>query len=206
MTRAEFIATIAPVAVQLRREGSPIFPSIRIAQALLETGGSIPEWCNVVGFKVGGGAPNAYWRGRSVSTRTWEVYDGIRYDNVTANWRAYDCVDDCFRDQDVLFGNVRYTRVRQAQTPVEQAEMLYRCGYATDPFYATKIAGLAAQFTQYDEEANEPMLDKGVAETIINTWMSLAWTEANDAGNAEQAEYIHWLADELRKAAGIKTE
>ncbi|GIP32842.1 hypothetical protein [Paenibacillus sp. J2TS4] len=37
MTREEFILRIAPIAVQLKTEGSPIFPSVRIAQAILET-------------------------------------------------------------------------------------------------------------------------------------------------------------------------
>lgn len=203
MTRAEFIRIIAPIAVKLRLEGSPVFPSIRIAQALLETGGKIPAWNNLVGFKVGGGQTNAYWRGRSVSTQTWEVYDGVRYDNVIANWRAYDSVEDCFRDQDFLFGYSRYDRVRIARSPSEQAAALYVCGYATDPFYAGKIVALASQYTQYDEEATELKLDPGVAQTVINTWMKPAWKATDDAS---QRKYINWLANELRKAAGLPQE
>ncbi|SCW82762.1 Flagellum-specific peptidoglycan hydrolase FlgJ [Paenibacillus tianmuensis] len=218
MTRAEFIAVIAPVAVKLRRDGSPILPSVRIAQALLETGGRIHEWNNVVGYKVGRGQPNAYWKGRSVSTKTWEVYDGVRHDNIVANWRAYDSVEDCFRDQDVLFQSSRYDRVRAAKTPAEQAEMLRACGYATDPDYSKKLKHLIASYSleQYDKEAAEVMLDEGVANTIIDTWMGPAWKEsdakrreADRAGNGtaaaahqKQAEYIHWLANELRKASG----
>ncbi|NOU98498.1 glycoside hydrolase family 73 protein [Paenibacillus planticolens] len=203
MTRAEFVAKVAPVAVKLFANGSPIFPSIRIAQALLETGGDIPAWNNLVGFKVGSGVPNAYWRGRSVSTRTWEVYDGIRYDNVVANWRAYDTIDDCFRDQDLLFATARYERVRNAKSPSEQAAALYACGYATDPFYAGKIVALASQYVDYDKEVTELKLDPGVAQTVINTWISPAWHATN---NAEQRDYIHWLANELRKAAGLPQE
>jgi flagellum-specific peptidoglycan hydrolase FlgJ len=204
MTRAEFISIIAPIAVKLRAGGSPIFPSIRIAQALLETGGSIPAWNNVVGFKVGGGIINAYWRGRSVSTQTWEVYDGVRYDNVTANWRAYDSVEYCFRDQDFLFGISRYDRVRKAKSPSEQAAALYVCGYATDPFYAGKIVALASQYVDYDKEVvTELKLDPGVAQTVINTWISPAWHATEDA---EQREYIHWLANELRRAADLPTQ
>jgi GH25 family lysozyme M1 (1,4-beta-N-acetylmuramidase) len=56
------------------------------------------------------------------------------------------------------------------------------------------------------KEAEDVALDKGVAQTIINTWMSPSWKEANDAGNKEQADYIHWLANELRKAAGLPAE
>jgi flagellar protein FlgJ len=202
LTRAEFIAIIAPVAVKLRAAGSSIFPSIRIAQALLETGGQIPAWNNLVGFKVGSGVTNAYWRGRSVSTQTWEVYDGVRYDNVTANWRAYSSIEDCFRDQDLLFGTARYQRVRAARTPSEQAAALYACGYATDPFYAGKIVAIASQYVDYDKEVTD-VLDPGVAKTVINTWISPAWHATSDA---KQRAYLNWLANELRKAAGLPTE
>lgn len=204
MTRAEFIAVIAPVAAKLRQEGSPIFPSVRIAQALLETGGNIHEWNNVVGYKVGSGQPNAYWKGRSVSTKTWEVYDGVRHDNVVANWRAYDCVEDCFRDQDVLFQWSHYDRVRAAKTPAEQTEMLRACGYATDPSYTAKLRSLIAEYSleQYDEEAEEVKLDAGVANTVIATWISPAWKKANEAGNEDEKKYMNWLANQLRAASG----
>lgn len=61
-------------------------------------------------------------------------------------------------------------------------------------------------YEAFRKEADEPMLDRGVAETIINTWMSPSWHEADAAGNREQADYIHWLANELRRAAGMETE
>ncbi|WP_051775555.1 glycoside hydrolase family 73 protein [Paenibacillus tyrfis] len=218
MTREQFIATVAPVAVELRREGSRIFPSVRIAQALLETGGKIHEWNNLVGYKVGSGRPNEFWKGKSVSTKTWEVYDGVRVDGVQAHWRAYDCLEDCFRDQDLLFQWSRYDRVRSAKSPQEQVEMLLVCGYATDPDYSKKLNSLIANYSleQYDKEAAEAMLDAGVANTIIDTWMSPAWKESEvkrceaeqqgdtNAASAhqEQADYIHWLANELRKASG----
>ncbi|WP_051775590.1 glycoside hydrolase family 73 protein [Paenibacillus tyrfis] len=222
MKREDFIAIVAPVAVKLRREGSPIFPSVRIAQAMLETGCVIHEWNNLVGYKVGSGRPNEFWKGKSVSTKTWEVYNNVRVDGVQAHWRAYECIEDCFRDQDLLFDWSRYDRVRRAQTPQEQTEMLRVCGYATDPDYTRKLNNLIASYylEQYDKEATEPMLNAGVADTIIDTWMSPAWEEmdakrqeAEQAGDGnaaaayeEQADYIHWLANELRKASGQQIE
>ncbi|KEQ26946.1 hypothetical protein [Paenibacillus tyrfis] len=64
------------------------------------------------------------------------------------------------------------------------------------------------------------MLDARVTNTVIDTWMSLAWKEldvkrqkAVQAGDGtaaaayeEQADYIHWLANELRKASGQQIE
>ncbi|MGF9913755.1 M23 family metallopeptidase [Paenibacillus ehimensis] len=69
------------------------------------------------------------------------------------------------------------------------------------------------------KEAEEPMLDVGVKDTIIDTWLSPAWKEldakrqeAEQRGDTEaaaayqqQADYIHWLANELRKASGLPT-
>ncbi|WP_051775771.1 glycoside hydrolase family 73 protein [Paenibacillus tyrfis] len=204
MTREEFIATVASITVQLRKEGSPIFPSVRIAQAMLETGGRIHEWNNLVGYKVGSGQPNQFWKGRSVSTKTWEVYDGVRVDGVKAHWRAYDCVEDCFRDQDLLFQWSHYDRVRAAQTPQEQTEMLRVCGYATDPEYTKKLRGLIASYAleQYDKEAAEPLLDAGVANTVIKTWISPAWKKADEAGDENGKTYMIWLANQLRIASG----
>ena len=171
---ADFIAAVAPVAVQLRLEGSPIFASLRIAQAAHETGWNIHSWNNLVGLKVGSGKPNQYWDGSSVRTGTWEVINGYRVD-TTANWRAYRSIEDCFRDQDLLFQSSRYARVRAAKTPDEQADMLQACGYATDPQYAAKLKNIMRTYglSRYDEEVERVLqelqkkitaLEKKVAE------------------------------------------
>ncbi|WNQ12636.1 glucosaminidase domain-containing protein [Paenibacillus aurantius] len=156
MTREEFIAAIAPAAVKLRLEGSPLFPSVRIAQAILETGGVIPAWNNLVGYKVGSGVLTPYWKGRSVNKSTWEVYDGGET-RVRADFRAYDSVEDSFRDQDLLFDLERYRRVREAKTPGEQIKALLAGGYATDPDYAKKLDQLTEQYalTRYDKEVDD---------------------------------------------------
>lgn len=164
MSQLKFIETIAPYAQQLRKEGSRIFPSIRIAQSALETGWKIPSWNNLGGYKVGSGKPNQYWKGKVVNKGTWEVYDGQRVDIVAA-FRAYDSIGDFFRDQDLLFNISRYQRVREAKNPEQQAQMLSACGYATDPQYASKLISIINTYglKKYDvleddkmEKANEP--------------------------------------------------
>ncbi|GGG09723.1 glycoside hydrolase family 73 protein [Paenibacillus abyssi] len=163
MTREEFIARLAPLAVQVRSEGSPIFPSVRLAQNLLETGGVIPAWNNLGGYKVGSGVPNAYWQGQIVNKGTWEVYNGRR-EETTAAFRAYDTIYDFYKDQDLLFQRSRYQPVRDAGTPSEQADALQASGYATDPAYAGKLKNLikAYDLTKYDqlpEEGNDVAKD-----------------------------------------------
>lgn len=80
-----------------------------------------------------------------------------------------------------------------------------------DPKNAFALLGITLEDFIRDVEAEyldcitEPiasLLDKGVAETIINTWISPAWYDA--VGDPEQQKYLHWLANELRTAAGIK--
>jgi len=221
MTRDKFIAVVAPIAVKLRREGSPIFPSVRIAQTILETGCMLHSWNNLVGYKVGSGQLTPFWRGRSVSTKTWEVYDGVRVDGVHANWRAYDSIADCFRDQDILFQNNRYERVNAAKSSTEQTEMLSKCGYATDPAYASKLQTLIHIYDlkKYDEEAKIPMLKADVANNIINSYLSPKWFECDEerlkaekeGRSDDAAEWIksrdwqNYLANELRKASGQPT-
>ena len=78
MDKGQFFALLAPVAIRVRNEGSFMFPSLRLAQNWLETGGKIPSWNNLGGYKVGSGKPNAYWRGAIVNKGTWEVYDNQR--------------------------------------------------------------------------------------------------------------------------------
>lgn len=155
LTRAEFIATLAPYAVQLRLEGSPMFPSVRLAQNLLETGGVIHSWNNLGGIKVGSGKPNEWWDGSSVHKSTWEFINGMRVD-TSANFRAYKSVYHFYKDQDLLFQLPRYENVRNAKTPEEQCAMLQLCGYATDPQYPGKLMSLidAHELKKYDAEVD----------------------------------------------------
>ncbi|MEC0228786.1 glycoside hydrolase family 73 protein [Paenibacillus alba] len=153
-TRQEFIDLVAPIAVKLRMDGSPIYPSVRIAQAILETGGKVNAWNNLVGYKVGSGILTPYWQGDRVSAVTWEVIDGTRVDNVPGDFRAYSSIESGFRDQDLFFQTVRYTGVRAASDPGEQTSALQNSGYATDPAYAAKLNAIiqANNLTRYDEE------------------------------------------------------
>lgn len=166
-TRQEFIEMIAPIAVKLRVENSPIYPSVRIAQAIQETGGNLNAWNNLVGYKVGNGVLTPYWQGDRVSTTTWEVIEGTRYDNVPGEFRVYPTFEAGFRDQDLLFGSPRYASVRMARSPSEQVKALQNSGYATDPTYASKLNAIIQTYalTHFDEEVVR-MLEK-LQEQIV---------------------------------------
>lgn len=186
VSRAEFIRSVAPVAVKVRVDGGVLFPSVSIAQTILETGGKIHDWNNIVGYKVGSGRQTSYWHGRSVNRKTWEVYGGVRHDNVSADFRAYDSIEDCLKDQALLFINNpgRYQRVIDARTPGGQAVMLQECGYATDPQYAGKIMSIIRShgLDIYDEEAEKAM------EKIAELERKLA--EMEKRNNQENASLV----------------
>ena len=152
LSREQFIAAIAPAVILVRQEGSPIFPSVRIAQSILETGGVIHAWNNLGGIKVGAGVRNAYWQGEAVVKGTWEYVDN-RSIEMQAAFRAYKSIYHYYKDQDLFLGAARYDRVRTAATPERQAQMFQASGYATDPAYASKLMALIRQhgLTRYDE-------------------------------------------------------
>lgn len=158
MTRTAYIAVIAPLAVQARKEYPALFPSLAIAQAILESGNGRSElaskYNNHFGIKA-----NSAWKGKVVSMRTKEVYD-TREVTVVDGFRVYDTIQDSFADRNrFLARNRRYTTngVFSATTPQAQAQALQRAGYATDPKYATKLIDLMAGqgLERFDAEATQ---------------------------------------------------
>lgn len=209
VTRKEFIAFVAPIAIKLRLEGSPIFPSVRIAQALLETGGAINTWNNLVGYKVGNGVLTLYWRGDRASATTWEIIDGD-IQAKPGDFRAYASIEDGFMDQDLLFQSSRYTAVRAASTAQSQTTALQASGYATDPNYASKLNAIMATegLNIFDEEVIRMLeqlkaqieeltnrvqsLEEQAGLTSIPTWAQSAIDAAVKAGlidTPEQGSY-----------------
>lgn len=152
LTRAQFFAAIAPAVMLVRKEGSPMFPSVRLAQSLLESGGEIHAWNNLGGIKVGSGRVNQYWQGEAVIKGTWEYVDG-RSVATKAAFRAYKSMYHFYKDLDLLLSTARYERVRQSNTAEKQAQMLHVCGYATDPAYPAKLMAIIRQYglNKYDE-------------------------------------------------------
>jgi flagellar protein FlgJ len=200
MTRTEFFATLAPHAIRARKEGSPLFVSVRLAQNLLETGGKIPSYYNLGGYKVGSGKPNEWWDGSSVNRKTWEVYNGVRVD-TTAAFRAYKSIYHFYKDQDLLLQNKRYERVRAAKTPEEQAEALRLCGYATDPEYDLKICNIISMYNlkKYDQEADNKMQLSNYQWQRIETGVKslLDRKIISDQGWLEKAQKRTLTRDEL---------
>lgn len=131
-------------AVILACAGSGIYPSVKMAQAALETGwGASVKGNNMFGIK-GLGNKSPYWKGAVVNTSTREVINGVS-GQYNLNFRAYETVADSIRDHTYfLQQNSRYAAagVFTAKTPEEQCKALQRAGYATDPNYANSLIAI----------------------------------------------------------------
>ncbi|MFC5461656.1 flagellar assembly peptidoglycan hydrolase FlgJ [Massilia niabensis] len=117
-----------------------------LGQAALETGwgkrmirnadGSNAN--NLFGIKAGPG-----WKGKVATAVTTEYVNGHARQKVE-KFRAYDTPADSFKDYArMLANNPRYEKVlNHAGDASAFAQGLQRAGYATDPNYATKLAGI----------------------------------------------------------------
>ena len=122
-------------------KGTPLFPSVKLAQAALETGWgkhTIGDANNMFGIKAYG-SPNEYWDGSYVSADSPEEYDGKR-DIHNSKFRKYKSLEDSILDHSrLLMTSGRYQPVRDAKTADEQAKALKEAGYATGSEYANKL-------------------------------------------------------------------
>jgi flagellum-specific peptidoglycan hydrolase FlgJ len=135
-------------AMVFATQGTPLFPSVKMAQAALETGwgkSTIGGAKNLFGIKATG-SYTPYWNGDMVNMSTQENY-GSGFTTIRDNFRAYSSVEDSIRDHSHLLMTLsRYAPVREAKTPEDQARALQSAGYATDPGYADKLINIINQY------------------------------------------------------------
>jgi hypothetical protein len=161
-TRTEFIAKLAPYAVEDMRK-TRIAASLTIAQACLESAdgnsGLTSKANNLFGIKGSGPAG-------SITLPTTEYING-RSVRVNAAFRAYRHWGESVADHSALIRNgVSWNRNlyrRVIGVPGKQAAMeIAAAGYATDPRYADKLLAImqANHLERYDLEAdNSPTPD-----------------------------------------------
>lgn len=93
---------------------------------------------NLFGIKAGPG-----WKGPVAEITTTEVVNGVAH-KVKAKFRAYESYEAAFRDwARLLKDSPRYAGVLKTGGDAQAfAQGLQRAGYATDPAYARKLAGV----------------------------------------------------------------
>lgn len=154
MNKIDFIPTIAPIVQKVNSErGKPLYPSVVIAQAILETGfggSSLMMKANALfGIKA-----TKTWKGKVYNANTKECYDGVSMTTINACFRAYDSIEGSVNDYfDLITKNKRYQKAINSLSAYECIKAIREGGYATDPKYVDKVITLIKNhnLTQYDD-------------------------------------------------------
>lgn len=136
-------------------KGSGIFPSVKMAQMIIESSGN-DEYGN---FKIGRGlavrkANNYFgikadnsWKGRKVALSTPRDGKPVSY------FRVYNNPLESMKDHTAfLLKNSRYRTngVFIARTPAQQADALQRAGYAESQSYSIALKNMIAAYHLFD--------------------------------------------------------
>lgn len=139
--KTEYINRVAAALQGLDLKG--LFPSVIIAQAILESGWGqsalAKQYNNHFGMKKGSGTNYGGWNGQTVTLKTGEVING---QSVTVNgvFRVYPSLQASIIDHNGLFFTLsRYKSVLTAKTPREQIQAIKNGGYATATNYVNSV-------------------------------------------------------------------
>lgn len=152
MTRQDFILDTKDGIMEACK-GTGLFASVMIAQGCLESNNGASQlsskYHNYFGMKTG-----STWKGKVANMPTIEDLGSGKIDHIIAAFRAYDTIEDCFKDHIRLLQRVKiYTQVGlfKAKTPEEQCQHLQGT-YATDTHYASKLISIINEnnLKQYD--------------------------------------------------------
>lgn len=169
MTNQEFINKISKIVIkENQNRKNPLYSSVVIAQAILETGygkSNIMMKANAVfGIKA-----TSDWNGKVYNANTQECYDNINYTNINACFRAYNKLSDSIKDYfDLICKSSRYKKALNTNSPRECITAIKNGGYATDPIYVDKILNIISSnnLTKYDKKVVENV-DNSVEKSYI---------------------------------------
>ena len=158
MTRDEFIDIVAPIVQnENRKRGNPLFSSVVISQAALETGFGISK-IMLKANAIFGIKASKNWKGKVYSSKTQECYDGSNMTTITDYFRAYNSLEESVADYfDLITKLERYRKACVSSNYQECITEIYKGGYATDPNYVVKILQIIKDYnlTRFDEEVND---------------------------------------------------
>ena len=144
MSQQDFIARMQPHAERASR-ATGVPADFIMGQAALESGWGRREIKNPDGsssFNLFGIKAGSDWKGKVAEVTTTEYHNGVASKQV-ARFRAYDSYAESFQDYARLLSeNPRYAGALGQTNAVDFAQSLQKAGYATDPRYADKLAGV----------------------------------------------------------------
>lgn len=125
--------------------GTGIFPSVKMAQMIIESSDSMGVPGNGLAVKKArnyfGIKANKSWLGPKVALNTPKDGQPVNY------FRVYDTAKDSIKDHTAfLKDNGRYAAIFNAKSPAEQAILIEKAGYAEGAGYASKIAQIIRDY------------------------------------------------------------
>lgn len=158
MKKQEFIEKVASLVIaENEYRKNPLFSSVVIAQACLETGygkSSLMIKANAIfGIKA-----SKSWKGKVYNSNTKECYDGVNYVTINDCFRAYNNLHDSISDYfDLICKNSRYRKALNSSSPEECIKAIKEGGYATDPKYVDSILKIikSNKLEQFDRKEKE---------------------------------------------------
>ena len=153
MTKNDFINLVAPIIQnENKKRNYPLFSSVVIGQACLETGFGASSLMMkakaIFGIKA-----SASWQGKVYNAKKKECYDGVNYTTINDSFRAYNSFEDSVEDYFKLITTVgRYRSACTATTPRACITAIKNGGYATDPRYIESVMNIINTYnlTKYD--------------------------------------------------------
>lgn len=159
-----FIEKVSALAV-VDYKSSKIFPSITIAQAILESNWGrsklATEANNLFGMKcyLSGNTWESCWDGvSSYNKETKEEYSKGNITTIKANFRKYPSISDSIKDHSLYLvgarngSSLRYKGLSEASDYQKQIQIIKEGGYATDSQYVSKICNIIETYSldKYD--------------------------------------------------------
>lgn len=171
MTKNDFINLVAPIVQnENKKRNYPLFSSVVIGQACLETGFGASSLMMkakaIFGIKA-----TASWQGKVYNAKTKECYDGVNYTSINDSFRAYNNFEDSVVDYfKLITTSSRYRSACTATTPRACITAIKNGGYATDPKYINSIMNIINTYnlTKYDSQEVIKDYIETLARDVIN--------------------------------------
>ena len=171
MTKNDFINLVAPIVInENKKRGYPLFTSVVIAQACLETGFGASSLMMkakaIFGIKA-----SASWQGKVYNAKTKECYDGVNYTTINDSFRAYNSFEDSVADYfKLITTSSRYRSACTATTPRACITAIKNGGYATDPGYINMVMNIINTYNLTKYESDEYIINdiETLARDVIN--------------------------------------
>jgi flagellum-specific peptidoglycan hydrolase FlgJ len=181
-----FINQILPGAKRAHAEYG-VLPSLTLSQAILESNsGKSSIGNNIFGIKA-----TSTWKGKKQLVWTTEYIKGVKT-KVQAWFRDYDSIDESILDHAKLLTLTRYKPVVAAKDYKEACIQVQKCGYATDPKYATKLINIIEQnkLNLHDVELTEEQLLSAAIDKLSKLSKPIITSPSFYKENAKEGKMI----------------